>query len=134
MSTKAEHTNEDELNFDHITKEKYIYAKDAITEIRKALYQFEQSTEKELFEDKEAFEKWVENDRPYFQAGGELAQQAIFLTPKADVQEVKHGKWKWDFADNGWADWTCSECGWKLNTDIHVKIGYKYCPNCGARM
>lgn len=44
------------------------------------------------------------------------------------------GKWNWDFADNGWADWTCSICGWKMNTDIHVNLGYNYCPNCGARM
>lgn len=54
--------------------------------------------------------------------------------PSVDAVEVKYGKWKWDFADNGWADWTCSECGWKKNTDIHVQLGYKYCPNCGVKM
>lgn len=48
--------------------------------------------------------------------------------------ERKVGKWNWDFANNGWADWTCSICGWKKNTDIHVNLGYNYCPNCGARM
>lgn len=64
----------------------------------------------------------------------EEAIRSIENLPSADVEEVKHGVWEWDFADNGWADWTCSECGWKLNTDVHVKIGYRYCPNCGAKM
>lgn len=49
-------------------------------------------------------------------------------------QERKKGKWLWELADNGWADHICSECGWKKNTDIHVSLGYNYCPNCGADM
>lgn len=54
--------------------------------------------------------------------------------PAADVVPVRHGKWKWEFADNGWANHICSECGYTKNTDIHVRVGYHYCPNCGARM
>ena len=64
-----------------------------------------------------------------------------FLDPRDVFDELGHvpsaekkGKWNWDFADNGWADWTCSICGWKKNTDIHVNLGYNFCPNCGADM
>lgn len=47
---------------------------------------------------------------------------------------VPVGEWLWDLARNGWADHKCSVCGWTKNTDIHVKLGYKFCPNCGAMM
>lgn len=56
----------------------------------------------------------------------------VFDAPTIDP--VKKGKWLWNLADNGWADHTCSECGWTKNTDIHVGLGYKFCPNCGAKM
>jgi len=44
------------------------------------------------------------------------------------------GRWNWNLADNGWADTTCSNCGFTSNNDIHVKAFYPYCPNCGAFM
>ena len=40
----------------------------------------------------------------------------------------------WSLADNGWADHTCSECGYVENTDVHVRLGWHYCPNCGAKV
>ena len=42
--------------------------------------------------------------------------------------------WKWKLADNGWADMSCSKCGFTTNNDIQYSIGYPYCPNCGASM
>ena len=42
--------------------------------------------------------------------------------------------WKWDLADNGWADWTCPNCGFVENTDIHVTLGWNYCPMCGKKL
>ena len=39
--------------------------------------------------------------------------------------------WKWELADNGWADHVCPFCGFRENTDIHVHLDWKYCPNCG---
>lgn len=43
-------------------------------------------------------------------------------------------KWLWKFADNGWADWICPECGFVENTDVHINLGYLYCPKCGTRL
>ena len=42
------------------------------------------------------------------------------------------GHWVYELED--WNKWTCSECGWSKRTDVHVKLGYNFCPNCGARM
>lgn len=52
----------------------------------------------------------------------------------ADVRPIVEGEWLWEFADNGWANHICSRCGWTLNTDIHVGMDYRFCPNCGAEM
>ena len=54
--------------------------------------------------------------------------------PIEDVKPVKRGKWNWKFAENGWADHICSECGFTHNTDIHIKLSWKFCPMCGAEM
>lgn len=37
------------------------------------------------------------------------------------------------FANNGWLNHTCSNCGYTENNDIHVHYNWNYCPNCGAR-
>lgn len=57
----------------------------------------------------------------------------ILLLP-SEQPERKKGKWLWELADNGWANHICSKCGWTKNTDIHVSLGYSFCPNCGAEM
>ena len=62
-----------------------------------------------------------------------MFHEAVDLAIEA-LKNKKTGKWLWNLADNGWADHTCSECGWTKNTDIHVSLGYKFCPNCGADM
>lgn len=46
----------------------------------------------------------------------------------------KVGKWKWSLADNGWTDYTCTECGHVLNMDNHCYPYHRYCPVCGAYM
>jgi len=46
--------------------------------------------------------------------------------------QPKMGHWIYTLED--WSKWECSECGFTKRTDVHVKIGYKYCPNCGIRM
>lgn len=46
------------------------------------------------------------------------------------LEQQKTGKWIYESED--WNKWTCSECGWSKRTDVHVSLGYNYCPNCGA--
>lgn len=53
--------------------------------------------------------------------------------PTADVQEVKHGKWKYDSSDVGYANYLCSECKNFLTFDENSDL-YPYCPYCGAKM
>lgn len=50
------------------------------------------------------------------------------------VEPRKPSEWIWKPADNGWADHICSNCGYTENTDIHVKLDWKYCPGCGSYM
>ena len=44
----------------------------------------------------------------------------------------KTGHWILEIED--WKKWKCSECGFSKRTDIHVRLGYNYCPNCGLKM
>lgn len=46
--------------------------------------------------------------------------------------QPKTGHWIYKLED--WNRWTCSECGFSKRTDVHVKLGFKFCPNCGIRM
>jgi len=46
--------------------------------------------------------------------------------------QQKYGKWILTIED--WNKWTCSKCGYVKRTDIHVNIGWKFCPSCGCRM
>ena len=62
------------------------------------------------------------------------ALDAIERISKLPTREPKHGIWKWKLADNGWKDIYCSVCGHTENVDIHVCLGWNYCPHCGARM
>lgn len=56
------------------------------------------------------------------------------LTLKKLPAAERNGHWESELASNGWKDIKCSECGWTKNVDVHVSLGYNYCPNCGARM
>lgn len=44
-----------------------------------------------------------------------------------DVQEVKHGRWKQIY--NTYPRYVCTSCDHLFNNN-----GFRYCPNCGARM
>lgn len=49
---------------------------------------------------------------------------------KVDKEQPVTGKWILEIED--WNKWTCSRCGWSKRTDIHVMLGYDYCPKCGS--
>ncbi len=64
-----------------------------------------------------------------------LAENAKLRELIADEEDEPHECYfKWSLADNGWADHTCSKCGFVENTDIHVGLGWNYCPNCGRKV
>ena len=64
--------------------------------------------------------------------GSELAKAFNYLWEKYVEQEPKTGHWIWELED--WNKWICSECGWSKRTDVHVRLGYDFCPSCGAKM
>lgn len=49
---------------------------------------------------------------------------------KVITPQPKTGYWIHELGD--WNRWTCSECGFTKRTDIHVSLGYNFCPRCGA--
>ena len=52
--------------------------------------------------------------------------------PSADVEERKAGEWKTGYHKRNGLNYAiarCSECTYVVDV-----LGYKYCPNCGARM
>jgi len=51
-----------------------------------------------------------------------------------DMPSVTPKSGKWILTIEDWNKWTCSNCGYVKRTDIHVNIGWKFCPNCGAKM
>ena len=59
-------------------------------------------------------------------------RKALQMTPTADVQEVRHGRWISNYLGGyKWA-YYCSECGWVDGYPFNDR--HKYCPNCGAKM
>lgn len=67
-----------------------------------------------------------------------VSKDLVEKIPTADVQEVRHGRWKYKTLDNfRKVECTCTHCGWSgvENYDSYVDISdFEYCPNCGAKM
>lgn len=40
-------------------------------------------------------------------------------------------QWIIELDDMGWIKYTCPNCGYVKRTDIHVRLGWNYCPICG---
>ena len=51
-----------------------------------------------------------------------------------EISRVRHGQWVIEMDDMGWLKHTCPNCGYVKRTDIHVSLGWNYCPNCGEKM
>lgn len=66
-----------------------------------------------------------------------VALRIISEQPAADVEEIRHGKWKFvEGVELGLSKYMCSECGYNdifINAGVHRGV-YRYCPQCGARM
>ena len=67
---------------------------------------------------------------------GVVHYEDIMAQPTVDAEPVRRGKWKqWD--DYGFDEtYKCTACGesFVLIEGTPITNGYKYCPNCGARM
>jgi hypothetical protein len=82
---------------------------------------------------------WLKGEHGYMAFADEaedgLLSVELYLTPEQAVETTlgrEPCRMEWSLADNGWADHTCSNCGYVKNTDIHVYLSWNFCPNCGA--
>lgn len=53
---------------------------------------------------------------------------------QVEAEPVRHWQWVIEMDDMGWLKHTCPNCGYVKRTDIHVSLGWNYCPNCGCKM
>ncbi len=73
----------------------------------------------------------------YYLSALQNVEKAIATIPKADVVEVKHGRWIFINQAKSYLEppcgdiCECSLCGHKLDVS---ETNYNYCPNCGAKM
>ena len=90
--------------------------------LRRAMYH-------EAFETDSDMQKWDSGCWIRFK----MFENAIEAQPT--IEPVKTGKWIYDTQFH-WYRASCSECGYMRATDIKANNwnGWKYCPNCGARM
>lgn len=74
----------------------------------------------------------------------EVIERIELLAPTVKPPFVK-GRWMWLTREEakvyarfslqiGADNWVCSECGHYRSCETHVIRGFKFCPNCGARM
>lgn len=110
----------------------YIKSKDVVNALWKALYSYEDKTEKQFIEDPNLkTEEWF-GHRIFVQACHAECLEEVLAIPSADVVEVRHGKW---VEIKGVlhpleTDGICTECGYETG----FYNSFKFCPNCGARM
>ena len=75
-----------------------------------------------------------EDDRRIYTNGSKLIPSFRVKQMMEHYAPVRHGQWKTELDDLGWLTHTCTVCGYTKRTDIHVSLGWNYCPNCGAKM
>ena len=94
---------------------------DAVHALRKALWDYEDKTEKQFRErDELDYEEWYFH-RIFVQAMNDEDVEAICKLPSVNVRQTG----EWIDSSNGWM---CSECNRDNTFDTN------YCPNCGADM
>lgn len=68
-----------------------------------------------------------------------LREALVYMkdAPAVDAAPSIPAHWISTEKETGENTWKCSGCGWELylsNDDTPGENGYRYCPNCGARM
>ena len=65
--------------------------------------------------------------------GWNTCLKSVLQQPTADVVEVRHGRWEYDYKDLDVA--RCSLCNFYCQDKINnISVCFHYCPNCGAKM
>ena len=108
--------------------DEYTKRKDVVSALWKALYSYEDKTEKQFKEDHNLeIGEWFDH-RIFVQACHGECLGEVLAIPSADVVEVRHGKWILKEI-LGVRLYGCSVCGknYWWSTD-------NFCPNCGADM
>ena len=73
-----------------------------------------------------------EHANEHFINGIETVMEYAENLPAADVEPVRHGRWKHEETEGGFHIWSCSRCGRGMNgnpTGTNL-----YCYHCGAKM
>ena len=77
-------------------------------------------------------EKWMDNyDRDF------IVGVALDEAPTVDAAPVVHGEWIVDdtvYCGAGKRWYKCTSCNERVFTAVKGSKGYRFCPNCGARM
>ena len=72
-----------------------------------------------------------------FYNGLETARQIAHDLPAADVQPVRHGRWKFK-EDKAWVGngkYWCSVCRYGFASGAYHEVDeFKFCPMCGSKM
>ena len=90
--------------------------------------------------EKEYIEREKLNDMLEDFCVNESFYDALQTIPAADVEPVRHGRWKKSKGnerptENGFVHddrYVCDCCGWGCCCE--TKLDFSYCPNCGAKM
>ena len=123
------------------TIKKLSYIADEMTSMecadwKEAIYMAIKALEQEPCNDTINREKAIKSIKEQFSYGECYCDEYSIVGLMNDLPLVapnqKTGHWILTIED--WNKWTCSECGFKERTDIHVTLGYRFCPKCGAKM
>ena len=68
----------------------------------------------------------------FAEAFEKIFNELIQKAPTVDAEPVRHGRWIYDFNEDGYDGYRCSNC--MEHRQIDYKDDYHYCPNCGAKM
>ena len=121
----------------------------AIDALWKALYEYEDKTEKQ-FQESEDLDvgDWILH-RIFVQNMSDIDRQTILNLPSAQperkkpvfktgesVYHVSYADGTGGFKKNKWADWTCPDCGWFVGEQYiprrHNQQKCNYCAKCGC--
>lgn len=84
---------------------------------------------------KDAVIEWLKDIDMIKTSGQEKnAREQLTKLPSVAIPSAEPKTGHWILKTEDWNKWTCSECGYTERTDIHVSLGYDFCPKCGAKM